>query len=129
MATTDQMIQKGTISTIEGSTDRNGDKTKARVLPGTADGSVTRPLTIPWWLRGKMGNLAPGVEVAFALFEDSSGVILTRMDGDWDGFVPGDVEVDGNIKLKDMESSGVSSYNSHTHSGVQGGSGNTSTPT
>ena len=129
-----QTIQKGTISSVEGEVDRNGDKTKARVLPNTADGAVTRPLTIPWWLRGKMGNLAPGVEVAFALFEDSSGVIITRMDGEWDGFIPGDVKIDGNtevvgdVKLNDMESSSVSSYNNHTHSGVQSGSSSTSTP-
>jgi hypothetical protein len=129
-----QTIQKGTISSVEGEVDRNGDKTKARVLPNTADGAVTRPLTIPWWLRGKMGNLAPGVEVAFALFEDSSGVIITRMDGEWDGFIPGDVKIDGNtevvgdVKLNDMESSSVSSYNNHTHSGVQSGPSSTSTP-
>ena len=51
-----QMIQKGKISSVEGEPDRNGDKTTARVLPCTADSLVTRPLTIPWYLRGEMGN-------------------------------------------------------------------------
>lgn len=76
-----QMIQKGKISSIEGEPDRNGDKTTARVLPSTADSLVTRPLTIPWYLRGDMGNLSPGVEVAYAMFEDGTGLILSRMDG------------------------------------------------
>lgn len=131
-----QMIQKGTISSVEGDTDRNGDKTKARVLPCTADGMVTRPLTIPWWLRGKMGNLKPDDEVAYVMFEDGTGVILTRMDGDWDGTVPGDVTVikgsvevtegdltvtTGSISVPagDVVASGIS-HTSHTHTGVHG---------
>ena len=88
-----QMIQKGTVSSVEGEADRNGDKTKARVLPDTARDMVTRPLTIPWWLRGKMGDLKPDVAVAYAMFEDGTGIILARMDGEWKGVVPGDVEV------------------------------------
>ena len=77
-----QMIQKGKISTVEGPTDRHGYKTTARVIPCTADGVVTRPLTIPWWLRGKLGNLKPDTEVAYAMFEDGTGIILSRMDGE-----------------------------------------------
>lgn len=131
-----QMIQKGTISSVEGATDRNDDKTKARVLPCTADGMVTRPLTIPWWLRGKMGNLKPGDEVAYVMFEDGTGVILTRMDGDWDGTVPGDITVikgsvevtEGDLTVTtrsisvpvgDVVASGIS-HTSHTHTGVHG---------
>ncbi len=130
MPTTNQMIQKGTISSIEGEIDRNGNKTKARILPGTADGAVTRPLTIPWWLRGDMGNLSPGVEVAFALFEDATGVILTRMDGDWGGIIPGDVTIMGGLTLPagDIHTASVSSYNSHTHGGIESGSGTTQPP-
>ena len=59
MNSNNQMIQKGKISSVEGKADRNGDKTTARVLPSTADSMVTRPLTIPWYLRGEMGNLTP----------------------------------------------------------------------
>lgn len=66
MNSNNQMIQKGKISSVEGKADRNGDKTTARVLPSTADSMVTRPLTIPWYLRGEMGNLTPGTEVAYA---------------------------------------------------------------
>ncbi|XCH78335.1 MAG: pre-mRNA-splicing factor [Candidatus Dehalobacter alkaniphilus] len=128
MPMTERTIQKGTISSIEGEVDRNGDRTKARVLPSTSGGSVTRPLTIPWWLRGQIGNLAPGVEVAFALFEDSTGIILTRMDGEWNGSIPGDVTIDGDLKVNDMETNTVESYNSHIHGGVQAGTSDTSEP-
>lgn len=87
MNSNNQMIQKGKISSVEGKADRNGDKTTARVLPSTADSMVTRPLTIPWYLRGEMGNLTPGTEVAYAMFEDGTGIILSRMDGEWGGIV------------------------------------------
>lgn len=122
MNSNNQMIQKGKISTVEGAADRNGDKTTARVLPCTADGMVTRPLTIPWWLRGKMGNLKPGDEVAYAMFEDGTGIILSRMDGEWDGTVPGSVKVEkGDVTVLDgdVTASGIS-LKTHTHAGVHG---------
>lgn len=122
MNSNNQMIQKGKISTVEGAADRNGDKTTARVLPCTADGMVTRPLTIPWWLRGKMGNLKPGDEVAYAMFEDGTGIILSRMDGEWDGTVPGSVKVEkGDVTVSDgdVTASGIS-LKTHTHAGVHG---------
>lgn len=122
MNSNNQMIQKGKISTVEGAADRNGDKTTARVLPCTADGMVTRPLTIPWWLRGKMGNLKPGDEVAYAMFEDGTGIILSRMDGEWDGTVPGSVKVekgDMTVPDGDVTASGIS-LKIHTHAGVHG---------
>lgn len=122
MNSNNQMIQKGKISTVEGAADRNGDKTTARVLPCTADGMVTRPLTIPWWLRGKMGNLKPGDEVAYVMFEDGTGIILSRMDGEWDGTVPGSVKVEkGDVTVPDgdVTASGIS-LKTHTHAGVHG---------
>ena len=122
MNSNNQMIQKGKISTVEGAADRNGDKTTARVLPCIADGMVTRPLTIPWWLRGKMGNLKPGDEVAYAMFEDGTGIILSRMDGEWDGTVPGSVKVEkGDVTVPDgdVTASGIS-LKTHTHAGVHG---------
>ena len=122
MDSNNQVIQTGKISTVEGAADRNGDKTTARVLPCTADGMVTRPLTIPWWLRGKMGNLKPGDEVAYAMFEDGTGIILSRMDGEWDGTVPGSVKVEkGDVTVPDgdVTASGIS-LKTHTHAGVHG---------
>lgn len=78
-------IEKGIILTIEGETDRNGNFTKARVQSKTAEGTATLPLTIPWYLRGTMGLLEKGTEVVYALFNDATGVILARMDGNWEG--------------------------------------------
>ena len=122
MNSNNQMIQKGKISSVEGKADRNGDKTTARVLPSTADSMVTRPLTIPWYLRGEMGNLTPGTEVAYAMFEDGTGIILSRMDGEWDGTVPGSVKVEkGDVTVPDgdVTASGIS-LKTHTHTGVHG---------
>lgn len=122
MNSNNQMIQKGKISSVEGKADRNGDKTTARVLPSTADSMVTRPLTIPWYLRGEMGNLTPGTEVAYAMFEDGTGIILSRMDGEWDGTVPGSVKVEkGDVTVPDgdVTASGIS-LKTHTHAGVHG---------
>lgn len=104
-----QAIQKGTISSMEGNLDHNGDKTTARIFPNTSDGIVTRPLVIPWWLRGKMGNLTPGTEVVYVVFEDGTGLILSRMDGEWSGDIPGSVSVDGDAKINGV------SFSSHTH--------------
>ena len=131
MNSNNQMIQKGKISSVEGKADRNGDKTTARVLPSTADSMVTRPLTIPWYLRGEMGNLTPGTEVAYAMFEDGTGIILSRMDGEWDGIVPGDITVkkgaltmqDKGISVPsaDVTATGIS-LTGHTHTDSIGGS-------
>ena len=122
MNSNNQMIQKGKISSVEGKADRNGDKTTARVLPSTADSMVTRPLTIPWYLRGEMGNLTPGTEVAYAMFEDGTGIILSRMDGEWDGTVPGSVKVEkGDVTVPDGDVTGSGiSLKTHTHAGVHG---------
>ena len=129
MNSNNQMIQKGKISSVEGKADRNGDKTTARVLPSTADSMVTRPLTIPWYLRGEMGNLTPGTEVAYAMFEDGTGIILSRMDGEWDGIVPGDITVkkgaltmqDRGISVPsaDVTATGIS-LTGHTHTDSMG---------
>jgi len=75
-------VNKGVVTQLAGPNDRNGDPSRANVMPKSADGVITRPLTIPWWLRGRMGMLKPGDEVAYAVFEDATGVILSRMDGE-----------------------------------------------
>lgn len=78
-------IEKGIILTIEGELDRNENPTKARVQSKTAEGTATLPLTIPWYLRGSMGMLEKETEVVYAIFDDATGVILARMDGNWEG--------------------------------------------
>lgn len=86
-------VQKGQVLSLVGPEDRNGDLTRARVAPLSQPGLVSRPLTIPWFLRGKMGGLEKGTRVAFTVFEDCSGIILARMDGDWEGIIPGPIQI------------------------------------
>lgn len=141
-------IEKGVILTIEGEPDRNDNYTKARVQSNTAVGTETLPLTIPWYLRGSMGNLEKGTEVVYAMFEDASGVILSRMDGNWEGKieetqltidlmdttaqVAGSIQISDKAKAGSVEADSVKDGSirlaSHRHSGVEQGSGNTGTP-
>lgn len=106
-------IFKAKVSTLEGS-DRNGDPKEARVLPLVADGVVTRPFAIHWSLRGGMAPLAIGDVVVCARFEDGTGIVLCRADGEWAGYVPGSVEVEGEMTAKGIP------YSTHTHTGVHG---------
>lgn len=82
-------INKGKISTIEGNT--------AKIIPSTASASVSRPLVIPWYLRGSMGGLEVGLEVVFCVFDDMSGIILARVDGNWPGKIPDDITITGKV--------------------------------
>lgn len=141
-------IEKGVILSLS-SADANGNNSKASVQSTTANGTSTLPLTIPWWLRGSMGNLTKGTEVVYAVFDDATGVILSRMDGNWGGKMDdaGDIVV-GNVKAADVEleklkarsiesqtvnasqsvtDSGIVLH-SHTHSGVLAGSDSTGEP-
>ena len=108
-------IDKGKISSFEPETDKNGNFTKARVLPSTAQSMPTRPLVIPWHLRGVMGNLKIGDIVWFALANDLTGIILERADGEWSGTIPGDVTTTGKLTSTDLTTKSVASVNSHVH--------------
>jgi hypothetical protein len=111
------MIYKGKILTIEGDKDANGNYTRARCCPLNKDGLVSRPLVIPFWLRGVFGNLSKGVEVVYSTFDDESGIILSRFDGEWIGqFVPGTVT----IKSGDVFADNIS-LKHHRHGGVESG--------
>lgn len=79
------IIEKGLVLTLEGTPDRNDNYTQAKVQASSAVGTSTLPLSIPWYLRGSMGNLEKGTEVVYALFDDESGIILARLDGEWNG--------------------------------------------
>ncbi|MCM1388089.1 MAG: hypothetical protein NC231_12235 [Bacillus sp. (in: Bacteria)] len=78
-------IEKGVILTLGGEPDRNDNYTKATVQATSAEGTPTLPLVIPWYLRGSMGMLQKGTEIIYALFEDESGILLSRADGNWNG--------------------------------------------
>ena len=118
-------IFKARVSTLEG-TDRNGDPCLARVLPLVADGVVTRPFPVHWSVRGGMAPLAVGDEVVCAKFEDGTGIVLCRADGEWAGFVPGPVEVEGQLtgdeggKFSADVTAGGISVMGHTHTAPHG---------
>lgn len=125
-------IDKGTISRILPEKDWNGHARKATINPCTNAGAVTPALTIPWHLRGQIGALKVGDTVAYALFDDGTGIILERLDGEWQGVIDyptrttGDVVNEksvttvGKTTTADLSTGSVGSYNSHTHTGVHG---------
>lgn len=119
------MIDKGIISSFEIDVDRNGDIFMARVLHSTAQSMPTRPLIIPWHLRGIMGNLKIGDSVWFALANDLTGIILERADGEWSGTIPGDVTTTGKLTSTDLITDSVASVNSHVHGNGNNGADTT----
>lgn len=106
-------VNKGKISAVK-------DKTHATVVPAFSDTPVSTALVIPWAL---LECLEVGMDVVYAQFPDNTGVILARMDGEWNHKLWADdgglaVEaVTGNLKLDagDMITAAVPSYNGHTH--------------
>lgn len=111
-------INKGKIASISGST--------ARVVPLEANGKPTARITIPWHLRGDTGKLKKNTVVVYAEFEDSTGLLLGRADGEWGEYLPhltaGDVAA-----TSDVTAGGIS-LKSHVHGGVESGSKKTKGP-
>jgi len=71
------VIEKGIITNIDGN--------KARVSPSDAAGLVSAQITIPQRLRSNSGNLEKGTAVVYVLFDDQTGVLLERIDGEGNG--------------------------------------------
>lgn len=90
-------IDKGYISRILAAKDWNGHPTQAAIDPCTNSGAVTPALTIPWYLRGQMGGLKVGDCVAYALFDDGTGVIIDRLDGEWTGVIDYPTRTTGDV--------------------------------
>ena len=67
------MIQKGKITAI-----LDGGKT-VTVTPYEGS-TVTVPIAVPYFLEGA---LPIGTAVVYVMFEDNTGIVLSRMDGDW----------------------------------------------
>lgn len=105
-------IHKGEIATISGN--------KARVVPLDKEDKATAKLNVPWHLRGDTGELEPGDEVVYCEFDDGTGLLLGRMDGDWGEFLP-------KLSSNNLTDSGVR-LAKHKHSGVQSGGSNTGNP-
>ena len=70
-------INKGKIASISGNT--------ARVTPYDASAKPTAKITIPWHLRGSAGNLKKGTAVVYVEFDDSTGLLIGRADGEKGG--------------------------------------------
>lgn len=106
-------INKGTISSIDGNT--------ARVVPLGANTKPTAKITIPWHLRGETGNLKKGTAVVYVEFEDSTGLLLGRADGEWGEYLPYLRSDLVEVPPGDVIASGISLIG-HTHDGDSGGS-------
>ncbi len=115
------MIGKGTVSALY-----DGGKSAA-IKPYLGE-VVTPKLTVHYSLRE---CLSVGMPVVYAVFEDSTGIIFARMDGEWnhkiwDGveIVTGDTQItegDAILNVGDVITQTVPSYNAHMHtvSGVE----------
>lgn len=106
-------INKGTIASIEGNT--------ARVVPCDTAAKPTADITVPWHLRGDTGNLKKGVAVVYAEFDDATGLLLGRADGEWGAYLPRLTAgtITGAVPDGDVTAAGVS-LKGHTHGGVHG---------
>ena len=116
---------KAKISSFEGS-DRNGDSSQARVIPLVGGDIVTRPLALHWSVRGGMCPLSVGDLVWCTRSEDGDGIVLCRADGEWAGFIPGPLTVDGDLTGRaggafknDVTADGVS-VSTHVHTCPEG---------
>ena len=67
------MVTKGKVSAVF-------DGGKSITATPYAGGTVTAPLTVPFFL---IGALPVGTPIAYVAFEDNTGIVLARMDGDW----------------------------------------------
>lgn len=99
------MVQKGTISALY----ESGKKATVKPYMGEI---VTVRLVVPFFL---YKCLAVGMPVVYATFEDNTGVILARMDGEWNHRLEGDVRVIDSVYADDFVTDSAGSYESHTH--------------
>ena len=74
-------IDKGKITSIDGNS--------VRVVPCNESGLVSARVVVPWHLRNSSGNLAKGTEVIYVIFDDQTGMLLGRADGNWGSYLPG----------------------------------------
>ena len=94
-------INKGTIASISGNT--------ARVVPSDAGAKPTAKITIPWHLRGFTGNLSKGTAVVYVEFDDSTGLLLGRADGEWGCYLPSLSAGNINVPKGDVTARGICS--------------------
>lgn len=97
------MIEKGYISAI-----LDGGK-KVTVVPAFSSDVVSHELVVPFFL---YKSLTVKMEVVYCWFQDDTGMVLGRMDGEWNHKIFDGVE----IATGDLVTPSVPSYNGHTHS-------------
>lgn len=110
-------IEKGYISAI-----LDGGK-KVTVVPAFSSDVVSHELVVPFFLEK---SLTVKMEVAYCWFQDDTGLILARMDGDWSRTLYEDVTIQADLSAKNVKaSSGMSaggiSLRGHTHTDSTGG--------
>ena len=105
-------VSKGKVSALH-----DGGKT-ADVKPYTGE-VVTVRLVVPFFL---FECLTIGMEVVYAAFDDNTGVVLARMDGEWNHDLKGMVKVEQQVDAQDFISS-AASFNGHTHTCPDGSTG------
>lgn len=66
------MVQKGKVAAVL-------DSGKMVTVTPYAGSTVSAPIAVPFFLRGA---LPVGTPVAYVLFEDNTGIVLSRMDGE-----------------------------------------------
>ncbi len=108
------MANKGKISNIL----NDGKAVMVKPYTGAA---VTPPLVVPFFL---FGGLSVGMAVVYESFEDGTGIVLARMDGEFNRNIPGNVTISGTVTASDF-STNTASFNSHIHTCPDG---QTSTP-
>lgn len=86
------MINKGFISSLQ----ENG--TKAIIIPQEASGNVTFPLVVPYFL---LECLEVNMPVVYATFPDNTGIILARLDGEWNHKIYRTLTVEGITHITD----------------------------
>lgn len=67
------MVKKGKVSTLSA----DGRTVTATPFSG---GVVSAPLVVPFFL---IGALPIGTPVVYSVFEDNTGIVLARSDGEW----------------------------------------------
>lgn len=67
------MVLKGKVSAVL------NDGAAVTITP-YGGGVVTVPLTVPFFL---IGALDVNIPVVYSIFEDNTGIVLARMDGEW----------------------------------------------
>lgn len=97
-------IDKGIISTVNGN--------KATVIPSFSASPVSPELVIPFFL---IRCLQVGMEVVYVQWPDNTGLVLARMDGDWNHDLDDDLRVRGVTTIVDAKTDAIASVNAHTH--------------